>query len=371
MKKKICITLGTRPEIIRLASIINKIRLDKDVEVEVVYTGQHYDYLMNDIFFKELRIAPPDVDLKIGSGSHGEQTAKIMIAVERYFIKKRPDMIVVFGDTNSSLAVSLVAVKMKIPLTHIEAGGREWEMDIPEEVNRRVIDHIANLLIACSATFVKNLKSENVLGKIYNCGDPLYDTFNVFKNKKPNKTLNEFGLEKKKFIFLTMHRDKNVDDIETLNQVMKALVNTKLPVIFPVHPRTKKQIKNIKIEKEKLKDIYFLDPFDYQTTIYFMKNAKLVITDSGGLQKEAFWCHTPCITLRDHTSWVETITLGGNFMTKATEKAINTKIEYIFANEKKITNKIKRAKNPYVKKDITGSIIKLIKENIDQSWIRE
>jgi UDP-GlcNAc3NAcA epimerase len=371
MKKKICITLGTRPEIIRLASIINKIRLDKELDVRVVYTGQHYDYLMNQVFFKELNIAPPDVDLKIGSGTHGEQTSKIMIAIEKYLQKNRPDMVVVFGDTNSSLAVSIVAVKMKIPLTHIEAGGREWEMDIPEEVNRRMIDHIANLLIACSDTFVKNLKSEKVMGKIYNCGDPLYDTFKIYSKKKPTKSLKDFNLTKKNFIFLTLHRDKNVDNLDTLTGIMKALIATKLPVVFPVHPRTKKQLVQLKINKEELKNIFFLEPFDYQNTIHFMKKARLVITDSGGLQKEAFWCHTPCITLRDHTSWVETITLGGNFMTKVNERAITRRINYIFKNEKRITERIKKAKNPYAKKDITGNIIKLIKKHSNLSWVRE
>jgi len=335
MKNKICIALGTRPEIIRLATIINTIRRDKDVDVSVVYTGQHYDYLMNEVFFKELKIAPPDVDLKIGSGIHSQQTAKIMISIEKYFLKNIPDMVVVFGDTNSSLAVAITAVKMKIPLTHLEAGGREFEMDIPEEINRRMIDHISNLLIACSDTFVKNLKNENVMGDIYNCGDPLFDTFKIYSKKAPTKDLADLDLKKKKYIFLTLHRDKNVDNLTTLDQIINALIDSDLPVVFPVHPRTKKQLKKLKINKEKLKNILFLDPFNYQDTIYFMKNAKLVVTDSGGLQKEAFWCITPCITLRDNTSWIETVTMGGNFLTKVDTESINRRINFIFKNEKK------------------------------------
>lgn len=368
MKKKICITLGTRPEIIRLATLINQFRKDRSIDVRVVYTGQHYDYLMNDIFFKELNINFPDVDLKIGSGSHSIQTAKIMISIEKYFEKYKPDMVVVFGDTNSSLAVALTAVKMKIPLTHLEAGGREWEMDVPEEINRRIIDNCANLLVAASDTFVRNLKNEKVLGDIYNCGDLLFDTFKQFSEKKPVRSLDDLSVKRKEYIFLTLHRDINVDKRENLRKILNAIVSTRKSVIFPVHPRTKKQLEKLKYPKDFLKNIKFFDPFGYQDTIYFIKNAKLAITDSGGLQKEAFWCETPCITLRKHTSWIETVTLGGNFLTEIDEEKIKKRIAYVIKNESKIALKIRKSRNPYVKPDITVNTIKLIKKYAGHSW---
>lgn len=369
MKKKIVITLGTRPEIIRLAPIINKIRKDKNVEVKVVYTGQHYDYLMSDVFFNELNVSPPDVNLRIGSGNHSEQTAKIMIAIEKYFYKYRPDMVVVFGDTNSSLAVALAAVKQKIPLTHLEAGCREGEMDIPEEINRRLIDHCANLLVAVSDSCVDNLKNEKVLGDIYNCGDPLLETFNnFFKTEKGSNRLKDFKLNKKEYIFMTLHRDKNVDDLKKLKQIIDGITVTQTPILFAVHPRTKKQLDHLNFQKHKTINIIFSEPLSYSEVIYITKNARLVITDSGGLQKEAFWCKTPCITIRENTCWPETVKLGGNFLVNANKNEISNKIKFITNNESKIFNKLNKAKNPYSKPSITHNTIKLIKEYSGKSW---
>ena len=370
MKKKICITLGTRPEIIRLATIINELRRDQTIDFKLVYTGQHYDLLMNYIFFKELGILPPDIDLKIGSGTHAEQTAGIMTNVEKYFKSYEPDMVAVFGDTNSSLAVSITAVKMKIPLAHLEAGCREWEMDIPEEVNRRLIDHCSNVLIAVSKNCAENLKKEKVLGDIYNCGDPLFDIFKtVYQKNKHSKNLNDLGVIKNEYVFLTVHRDKNVDDLKKLKQIMDALVLIQLPVIFPVHPRTKKQLGLLNYPKSKIRNIVFLDPFGYQDTIYFLRNAKLAITDSGGLQKEAFWCKTPCITIRDHTCWSETVDLGGNFLAKVDKDLIIKQISFILKNEKRIVKKIQKAKNPYSKPEITKNTVKIIKKYASKSWV--
>ena len=196
MKKKICITLGTRPEIIRMATIIEKLMSDPEVDFRLVYTGQHYDFLMKDVFFKELGVSLPNVDLKVGSGTHTQQTAGIMLKVEKYFNSNRPDIVAVFGDTNSSLAVALTAVKMKIPLAHLEAGCREWEMDKPEEINRRLIDHCANVLMPVSRNCEELLKREKVLGKIINTGDPQYDVFKKMLNRVSDKPLNKLNLVK-------------------------------------------------------------------------------------------------------------------------------------------------------------------------------
>lgn len=367
MKKKICITLGTRPEIIRLAGIINELRADRTVDFKLVYTGQHYDFLMKDVFFKELNVSLPDIDLKVGSDSHARQTAEIMLGIEKYFNENRPDIVVVFGDTNSSLAVALTAVKMKIPLAHLEAGAREWEMDIPEEVNRRLIDHCSNVLIAVSDNCVQNLRNESIMGDIYNLGDPLFDTFN--KNFHEDNTTGKLalGLEKK-YILLTIHRDKNVDDLKKLKEIIEAIILCQIPVIFPVHPRTKKQLSLLKFPKNKLKKINFIEPLGYRETIGYLRNARLAITDSGGLQKEAFWCKIPCITIRDHTCWSETVRLGGNFLSKIDKKSINSRINYILNNENQIIGKLQTAKNPYFKPDITKNTVKIIKSYAGKSW---
>ena len=370
MKKKIVYIVGTRPEIIRSASIILALKQDRQIEFKLVHTGQHYNYLMDRIFFKELNLPKSDINLEVGSGRHGEQTAKIMLRFEKFLLDFKPDMVAVFGDTNSSLAAALAAVKLQIPLAHLEAGAREWEMDMPEEINRRLIDHCSNLLLAVSENCVQNLKKENVLGEIYNTGDPLYDVFKKFFQKSLKlKLIDQLGLKKKEYILLTLHRPKNVDDQKTFEDILSTLaLIKKLPIVFPVHPRTRKQLGKLKNAKIVESKFIFIDPLSYQEILHLVNQAKIVVTDSGGLQKEAFWAKVPCITLREHTAWIETVNLGVNFLTDANRKGFKQSVYQVIKNDKFIRQSFLKLSNPYVKKDITKRIVELLKNFSGKKW---
>lgn len=365
MKKKIVYIIGTRPEIIRSVSVIKLLRKDPEVALSLVNTGQHYDYAMSQAFFDGLDLKGPDFNLNIGSGSHAEQSAKIMIGLEKYFLEFKPDMVVVFGDTDSSLAAALAAVKLKIPVAHLEAGCREWEMDLPEEINRRLIDHCSALLLTVSRLSSENLKREHVAGKIYFTGDPLYEVFKkTVKEKRQSELLNNFGLSKNNFILATIHRDKNVDIKERLANIMTAISSIKnLKILFPVHPRTQKRLDEFNLlTKYQDSNIVFTKPLNYNEIIILLSQAKIVITDSGGLQKEAFWSKVPCITIREHTAWAETVDLGVNYLVSANVSEIKQNIYYILKHYEKIKKMLLKSPNPYAKKDITRKIVKLLKD---------
>ena len=369
MKKKIVYVVGTRPEIIRSAFIIKKLKQDQNINFKLLHTGQHYSYLLDKVFIEELEVPPPDINLKVGSNNHIQQLCNIMLEAEKFLNQFKPDMVCVFGDTNSSLAVGLTSAKMHISLTHVEAGFREWEMDLPEEINRRLIDHCANLLIALSDTQVNNLKAENILGDIYNTGDPQYEVFDFYYKKALKiDLLDKMALKKDQFILLTLHRDKNVDYVKRLLPILKAL-NKTLPVIFPIHPRTKKRLENYNPNYSKnLSNILFIDPLSYIPLLHIMDNAKLVVTDSGGLQKEAFWVKKPCVTLRKHTGWIETVKFGVNFLVDPDSKQISQAITFVLNHKDQITQKFQNIKNPYFKKNISENIVKLIKQYAGKPW---
>lgn len=362
MKKKIVYIVGTRPELIRSALIISYLKKDKDVAFTLVHTGQHYDYLMDKVFFDEFKLPEPDINLKVGSGSHAEQTAKIMINLEKFLISLSPNLVVVFGDTNSSLAGALVATKLKIPLAHLEAGCREWEMDMPEEINRRLIDHCSNFLFPVSKVGEKNLKNENIQGKVFNCGDPLYEVFkNHYKKGQNLNILDNLKISKKKYILLTTHRADNVDDFKKLENIITNLFFFKdYKIIFPIHPRTKDKIKNIRnINKTNL---LITNPVNYKEILYLISNSKLVITDSGGLQKEAYWLKIPCITLRKYTGWIETVQQKVNFLCNPKDLGLKQTITFVLNQYEKIIKKFTYINNPYKKDDINKNIIMTLKK---------
>lgn len=369
MTKKIVYVVGTRPEIIRSAFIIKKLKQDPKVNFRLLHTGQHYSYLMDKVFFNELQVPTPDINLEVGSKTHVQQISEIMLGTEKFFSDFKPDMVCVFGDTNSTLATGLAAAKMNIPLTHVEAGFREWEMDLPEEINRRLVDHCANLLVALSDTQVNNLKEENVIGDIYNTGDPQYEVFDFYyKESLKISLVKKLSLKRGQFILLTLHRDKNVDYINRLLPILKAL-NKTLSVVFPIHPRTKKQLESYDPNySKKLPNILFINPLSYISLLHILDNAQLVITDSGGLQKEAFWVKKPCITLRKNTGWIETVKLGVNFLADPEKDFLNQKVDYILENRDKIDKIFQKVKNPYFKKDCSENIVKLIKQYAGKSW---
>ncbi|WP_066890624.1 non-hydrolyzing UDP-N-acetylglucosamine 2-epimerase [Clostridium nigeriense] len=309
---KILTVIGARPQFIKAAAVSNKLR-ENHQEI-LVHTGQHYDSNMSDIFFEELGIPKPDYNLEIGSGNHGYQTGKMLIALEEICLKEKPDMILVYGDTNSTLAGALVGSKLLIPIAHIEAGLRSFNKNMPEEQNRILTDHISKYLFVPSKTAVDNLNKEGITNGVHNTGDVMFDAINLFKEKAELKSniLSVLNLESKNYILSTIHRAENTNDINRLSNIIKALNNSNENIILPLHPRTKKFIKdyNITISNK----IKIIEPVGYLDMIKLMNHAKKIVTDSGGIQKEAYFLEIPCITMRDETEWVETINNGWNIL---------------------------------------------------------
>lgn len=322
---KILTVIGARPQFIKAATVSNKLRQNGNTEI-LVHTGQHYDSNMSDIFFTELQIPKPDYNLNIGSGNHGAQTGKMLISLEEIYLKEKPDMVLVYGDTNSTLAGALCASKLLIPVAHIEAGLRSFNKNMPEEQNRILTDHISDMLFAPTDTAVKNLSDENITENVYNSGDVMYDAMLHFKNraKEISDIVTKLNLEPDSFILSTIHRAENTNDIKRLSSILNALNNCGEKIILPLHPRTKKFINEYNL---KLNDnIKVIEPIGYLETILLEEAAKKIVTDSGGIQKEAYFLSTPCITMRDETEWVETVQNGWNVIVGSDERKITDAI---------------------------------------------
>jgi UDP-N-acetylglucosamine 2-epimerase len=366
-KTKVAYVVGTRPEIIRSASVVAALKSDPDVSLRLVHTGQHYDFLMDSVFFKELAIPKPSVNIGIGSGTHAEQTAGMLLHMERYFEREKPDIVGTFGDTNTGLAASVAAVKLQIPVAHLEAGCREWEMDMPEEINRRLMDHCSRVLLAVSDVSVANLERENVPGAIYNVGDPLFDVFRVCRKLGAQSRVWEgLGLKKGEYALLTLHRPANVDDERTFEAILTELASlASVPVVFPVHPRTRK---SLKAHKGSLANFKLIDPLSYHEILGMLSGAAFAITDSGGLQKEAFWSRVPCVTVREHTAWVETVDLGVNALTGKDPRGVRRAVGRVAREHDEIRKKFSGLPNPYYKRDCTARSVKLMKKYAREGW---
>jgi len=309
---KIASIIGARPQFIKAKPIIDELRRKK-IEHILVHTGQHYDYGMSKIFFDELDIPEPNYDLGVGSHTHGKQTALMLEKTEKVLLKEKPDIVTVYGDTNSTLAGALAAVKLSIPVAHIEAGLRSYRLDMPEEVNRVLTDRISNFLFCPTKTAVKNLKNEGIVKGVYLVGDVMYDAFlDSQKLLNKRKILSMLKLKPKEYLLLTIHRQENTDNLENLKSILTASVETKERVVFPIHPRTKKVMK--KNELGNFENLIFIEPVSYLDMLSLEKNAKKILTDSGGIQKEAYWFNIPCITLRNETEWVETVETRWNVL---------------------------------------------------------
>lgn len=334
--KKIVTIIGARPQFIKAAMVSRAIK-DSFEEI-IVHTGQHYDKNMSDIFFEQLEIPKPKYNLGIGSSSHGKQTGEMLIKIEEVIEKEKPDYVMVYGDTNSTLAGALAASKLLIPVIHIEAGLRSYNMEMPEEQNRVLTDHISQILICPTETAVNNLKKEGIVQNVYKTGDVMCDSVLYYSKladqKINNNNINLIPIYNHKSIsewyLATIHRAENTKNSRNLSIILETFEKLDKMVVFPVHPR----IRNIIDELNKInkyENIYFVEPVDYLSMLYLTKNAKKVVTDSGGLQKECYILDTPCITIREQTEWIETLNNGYNVLSKPEEndlylKIINAKI---------------------------------------------
>lgn len=317
---KILTILGARPQFIKAGSVSREIVNHKEIQEIIVHTGQHYDANMSDIFFQEMQIPKPDYFLGIGGKSHGAMTGQMIEKIEEVAFKEKPDWIVVYGDTNSTLAGALVASKLHIKLAHIEAGLRSFNMKMPEEVNRILTDRVSTILFCPTDAAVQNLKNEgydNFDCKIVKSGDVMQDGAIFYKNLALKPSCNI----KDDFILCTIHRAENTDDENRLRSIFEALneIAEEKQIILPLHPRTKKILENLKLNTNHLT---LIDPVGYLEMVWLIDNCSLVMTDSGGLQKEAYFFSKHCITLRDETEWVELVECGANVLAGADKRKI-------------------------------------------------
>jgi UDP-N-acetylglucosamine 2-epimerase (non-hydrolysing) len=312
---KVASIVGARPQFIKAALISKELR-KKHTEI-LVHTGQHYDREMSDVFFEMLGIPEPDYNLGIGSGEPGEQTGRMVEAIEKVLLKEKPDVVIVYGDTNSTLAGALAASKLNIPVAHVEAGLRSFNREMPEEINRVLTDHISTIFFCPTQTAVKNLRNEGIRKGVYLVGDVMFDVTLAMKPKVlKSKILAELGLERKKYILATVHRQGNTDSRKNLASILDAFIRSGKTIVFPVHPRTGKILKRYGLYKKatKARNLRIIPPVDYLDFQSLLINAEKVLTDSGGVQKEAYFAKVPCITLREETEWVETVRGGWNVL---------------------------------------------------------
>ncbi len=311
---KIVSIVGARPQFIKAAVLSRAIRKEND-EI-LVHTGQHYDDNMSEIFFRNLGIPSPEYNLGIGSGEQGAQTGAMLIKIEQVLLKENPAWVVVYGDTNSTLAGAIAAVKQHLKVAHVEAGLRSFNREMPEEVNRLITDHISSLLFCPSENAVENLKNEGIERGVYVVGDVMYEalTYALNTTSGTSEILKELHLKSKNYLLITVHRAENTDNKENILNIFRAFQQLQEEIIFPVHPRTRKAIKSLDPKYLNLKNIHLIDPLGYFEMVQLEKSARMILTDSGGVQKEAYWLGIPCVTLRNETEWIETVQNGWNMV---------------------------------------------------------
>jgi len=315
MKKRVVTIIGARPQFIKASTLSREIKNHDVFEEIVIHTGQHFDKNMSDIFFDELKISKPKYNFDINSCSHGKMTGQMLIAIEEVFLNEKPDLVLVYGDTNSTLAGAIAASKLNIPLAHVEAGLRSFNRKMPEEINRLLTDHLSKFLFCPTKQALKNLKIEGITNGVYHTGDIMYDATIFAKdyiNKNFKKLNNKFKIRKNEFGLMTIHRQESVNNKIQFSKLFdyadKFSKKNNIKILFPVHPRTKDLIKEYMLNS----NFSFLDPLSYFEIQYLLSNAFVVLTDSGGLQKEAYFHKVPCVTFRSETEWVETIKNGWN-----------------------------------------------------------
>lgn len=315
---KIVTVIGARPQFIKAWPLSTALRAAGWSE-RIIHTGQHYDAQMSDVFFEELGIPRPDVNLEVGSGAHGAQTGRMLEKIEQDFLKHKPDWVLVYGDTNSTLAAALAAAKLHVPLAHVEAGLRSFNRRMPEEVNRVLTDHVSQLLFCPTTTSVENLRREGIVSGVHAVGDVMLDALcsAVELAGRRSTILATLGLTRQSYLLATVHRAENTDDPGRLRELLSTFTTCPLPVVLPLHPRTRGILERgmAKELAEAGSKLRLIEPVGYLDMVALTANASTVLTDSGGLQKEAFWLGVPCITLREETEWVETVAAGANVVT--------------------------------------------------------
>jgi UDP-N-acetylglucosamine 2-epimerase (non-hydrolysing) len=319
---KVVSIVGARPQFVKCAPVSHELR--KEHKEILVHTGQHYDPDMSDVFFEDLRIPRPDYHLDVGSGSHGKQTAAILERVENVLVHEIPDLVLVYGDTNSTLAGALAAAKLHIPVAHVEAGLRSFDRTMPEEINRVVTDHISDLLLCPTQTAMDNLANEGITKGRYMVGDVMVDALrhNAIIAEKKSHIIKMLGLKEGNYYVATVHRAANTDDRGNLTSIIRAFSKSGKTVVFPVHPRTKKYLREYGLWDSLSGNILCIDPLGYIDMLHLMQHAKKILTDSGGIQKEAYVMGVPCITMRENTEWIETLLGGWNVLVGADEDKI-------------------------------------------------
>lgn len=327
MTRKIVTVVGARPQFIKAAAISRVIRNEYagTLEEVLVHTGQHYDHNMSQVFFDELDIPPPKYNLDISGGNHGAMTGKMLEAIEAVLLDEKPDWVLIYGDTNSTLAGALAAVKLHIPVAHVEAGLRSFNMRMPEEVNRILADRVASLLFCPTEAAVDNLKNEGVVSGVSNVGDVMYDVAVYYKDRcaKNGEILKRIGLTPGGFALATCHRAENTDDPLRLREICQGLADVAehMDVVLPLHPRTRRLLSDGGM-LPLLGRVRLVDPLSFMEMLALEQSARVVITDSGGVQKEAFFYGVPCVTMRDETEWVETVQLQWNRLVGASRNLI-------------------------------------------------
>ncbi len=312
MRIKISSIVGARPQFVK-AAMVSKALLNSDIDENIIHTGQHFDKNMSEIFFEEMSIPKPSVNLGIGGGTHGENTGRMIEGIERILIDQKPDFVLVYGDTDSTLAGALSAAKLHIPIAHVESGLRSFNRKMPEEINRILTDHLSNILFAPSENAVFNLKNEGIKKEsIHFVGDIMYDATLHFAAlaEKNSDILNQLNIKAKEYMLASIHRAENTNNFERLNAIVSSFKLFEEKIIFPVHPRTKEFLKKFKIKLPS--NVIEIKPVGFIDMVMLEKNSMLIATDSGGVQKEAFFHKIPCVTLRDETEWVELVESNWN-----------------------------------------------------------
>jgi UDP-GlcNAc3NAcA epimerase len=324
---KLVTVVGARPQFIKAAAVSRAIRDGHAGEIDevLVHTGQHYDDNMSAVFFDELDIPRSKYDLKISGGSHGAMTGRMLEAIESVLVDEKPDWVLVYGDTNSTLAGALAAAKLHMPIAHVEAGLRSFNRRMPEEINRILADRLSSLLFCPTDTAVGNLRAEGMTSGVHNCGDVMYDVALYYRDRARQRStvLRDLSLTDRGFALATCHRAENTDDPQRLGEVVSALADIArdLPVVLPLHPRTRKLIDDNCL-RPRLTGVTVIDPLPFLDMVALEQSAKVILTDSGGIQKEAFFYGVPCVTMRDETEWVETVSLGRNRIVGAVREDI-------------------------------------------------